>query len=146
LFGAGSSIPSNAPGVADLQNHFEKQFGVSAANYSLAEQTAIIEQQTRDRARLISELRWCFKGLKPTGALLNLPLFEWKSIFTTNYDTLIEDSYKRRSRAYAAYSSNFDFGPRNDPQAVQIFNTAPSKKMSATEINPALYSQKTTMT
>ncbi|MEY9234084.1 hypothetical protein ABIF68_002531 [Bradyrhizobium japonicum] len=121
LFGAGSSIPSNAPSVSDLQQYFEQKFSVPASGYSLAEQTAIIEHQTRDRARLIAELRSRFRGLQPTGALLNLPLYDWKSIFTTNYDTLIEESYKRRSKPYAMYSSNFDFGPKNDPDAVQIF-------------------------
>jgi hypothetical protein len=121
LFGAGSSIPSNAPSVQDLQTHFETIFGVPAKDYSLAEQTAIIEYQTRDRARLIAELRAKFKGLRPTGALLNLPLYDWKSIFTTNYDRLIEDSYQRRSRPAATYSSNFDFGPKADSRAVQIF-------------------------
>lgn len=70
LFGAGSSIPSNAPSVGDLQKHFEKQFGVSASSYSLAEQTAIIEHQTRDRSRLIAELRSRFRGLQPRTALL----------------------------------------------------------------------------
>jgi SIR2-like domain len=62
-----------------------------------------------------------FKGIVPTGALLNLPLYEWKSIFTTNYDALIEESYKRRSSPIYAYSSNFDFGIKEDPRAVQLF-------------------------
>lgn len=121
LFGAGSSVPSNAPSVADLQAHFEKTFGVPASGYSLAEQTAIIEQRTRDRPRLIAELRAKFRGVTPTGALLNLPLYEWKSIFTTNYDRLVEDCYQRRSRPVSVYSSNFDFGPKADPRAIQLF-------------------------
>lgn len=121
LFGSGSSIPSNAPSVQDLQKHFEQRFGVSASQYSLAEQTSIIEVSTRDRRSLIAELRTKFRGLEPTGALLNLPLLPWKSIFTTNYDTLIEDSYKRRSAPYAVYSCNFDFGMDRDPDAIQIF-------------------------
>ncbi|WP_207412321.1 hypothetical protein [Methylobacterium sp. SD274] len=74
LFGAGSSIPSSAPSVARLQHHFENKFGVSGVGYSLAEQTGIIEQTTRDRRSLIEELQSQFKGLKPTGAILNLPL------------------------------------------------------------------------
>jgi len=121
LFGAGSSVPSNAPSVQDLQRHLETVFGVPAQGYNLAEQAAIIEQQTRDRARLIHEVRSKFKGKRPTGALLNLPLYDWKSIFTTNYDNLIETTYQRKSRPAEVYSSNFDFGPKNDPLAVQIF-------------------------
>ncbi|MBB4427101.1 hypothetical protein GGD66_005677 [Bradyrhizobium sp. CIR48] len=121
LFGAGSSIPSNAPSVHDLQRHFERTFSVPANQYSLAEQTGIIEYRTNNRKALIQELRSQFRGVQPTGALLNLPFLKWKSIFTTNYDTLIEDSYKRRSLPYTAYSCNFDFGAERDPDAVQIF-------------------------
>ena len=121
LFGAGSSLPSNAPSVLDLQSHFERVFKIPAAGYTLAEQTAIIEHQTKDRPRLIAELRNRFKGLRPTGALLNLPLYNWKSIFTTDYDCLIEDCYERRGRPAYSYSSNFDFGVKADPDALQIF-------------------------
>src|SRR5215469_9538632 len=110
LFVSGSSIPSNAPSVATLKAHFERCFGVSSRDYSLAEQTSIIEHTTKDRQRLISELRAQFKGVNPTGSLLNLPLYNWKVIFTTNYDELIEACYKRRGRPYSVYSSNFDFG------------------------------------
>lgn len=121
LFGAGSSVPSGAPQVRDLQVHFEHIFDISADEYTIAEQTSIIENTTRDRPRLISALREKFAGLKPTGALLNLPLYDWKSIYTTNYDELIEESYRRKGRPLYAYSSNFDFRPRSEPDAVQLF-------------------------
>ena len=121
LFGSGSSLPSNAPSVRQLQDHFEREFHVSGTDYSLSEQTGIIEFKTRNRRSLISSLRSRFKGLKPSGSLLNLPLYGWKSIFTTNYDTFIEDVYKLRGVPAQAYSSNFDFGPKDDPRALQIF-------------------------
>lgn len=121
FFGAGSSIPSNAPTSLMLQQHFERQFGVGAAGYTLAEQTGLIEYKTKDRPRLIKELRHMFRGAAPTGALLNLPLYQWKSIFTTNYDKLIETAYERKSITAYSYSSNFDFGIKEDPRAVQIF-------------------------
>ncbi|MCJ2112906.1 SIR2 family protein [Methylobacterium sp. E-025] len=121
LFGAGSSIPSGAPSVQVLQAHFEKIFGVSSQGYSLAEQTSIIEQNTRDRRRLIEELQSKFKHLNPTGAILNLPLYDWKSLYSTNYDELIEVSYKRRNRALNTYSTNFDFGLREDSNSTQYF-------------------------
>lgn len=121
LFGAGSSIPSHAPSVAELQQHFEKVFGVAAAGYTLAEQTGIIENKTRDRRRLIAELRTKFKGIKPSGAILNLPLYNWRSIYTTNYDDVVEQTYQRKSRPFAPYSSNFDFGQRAAPGSLQLF-------------------------
>ena len=121
LFGAGSSIPSGAPSVASLQDHFERVFGIPASGYSLAEQTGIIEARTRDRARLITELRGQFTKLRPAGALLNIPLYKWKSIYTTNYDELIEECYRRKEAPCGVYTTNFDFGLREDPDSVQLF-------------------------
>ena len=57
LFGAGSSIPSNAPSVASLQTQLEAEFGTSATEYNLAEQTGIIESKPTGRAPLIASLR-----------------------------------------------------------------------------------------
>ena len=121
LFGAGSSLPSGAPSVSDLQAHFAKSFDVPVGDYSLAEQTGIIEARFRDRVRLILELRKPFVRLRPTGALLNLPLYNWKSIFTTNYDELIEECYRRKNRDIAVYTTNIDFHVRENPESVQLF-------------------------
>ncbi|MCJ2101950.1 SIR2 family protein [Methylobacterium sp. E-046] len=121
LFGAGSSIPSGAPSVQVLQRKFEDKFGISARDYSLAEQTGIVEHKIRDRRALIEELQTCFQGLKPTGAILNLPLYDWKSIYSTNYDELVEDAYKRRKRPLDTYTTNFDFKLRSDPTSTQYF-------------------------
>ena len=121
LFGAGSSIPSGAPSVPDLQTHFQATFGVSGTNYTLAEQTGIIEQKTKDRRRLIEALQSKFRALKPAGAILNLPLYDWKSIFTTNYDEIVEEAYKRRQRRLKVYSTNFDFGLGVDPLETDYF-------------------------
>lgn len=121
LFGAGSSIPSHAPSVADLQRRFEQRFHETATGYSLAEQTGIIEQRTGDRKNLIAELRLAFKGTRPTGSILNVPLYDWKSIYTTNYDQIIEDAYEKKGREISVYSCNFDFGSRENPNAIQLF-------------------------
>lgn len=121
LFGSGSSIPSHAPSVDDLQRHFEGAFGVAANGYTLAEQTGIIENQLKDRAPLIASLRAAFKGVVPTGAILNLPLYEWRSIFTTNYDHLIESTYNRRNRSLRVYHSDFDFTTSGDSEATKLF-------------------------
>lgn len=121
MFGAGSSIPSGAPSVARLQEHFAKIFNVSSDGYTLAEQTGIIENRTRDRARLILELRSQFKAVRPAGALLNLPLCKWKSIYTTNYDELVEACYKRHEQEIDVYTCNFDFHIRRNPDSIQLF-------------------------
>jgi SIR2-like domain len=109
LFGAGSSLPSNAPSVATIIEHLSKKFRQPSAGFNLSELTDLIEQKTKDRRRLIDELRAMFQRNKPTGGLLNLPLYSWKSIYTTNYDTLIEQSYTKKGRRLDVYTSNFDF-------------------------------------
>lgn len=120
LFGAGSSLPSHAASVADLQRHFENVFSVPASGYSLAEQTGIIEKQF-GRRRLIEELRTKIQPASPTGAILNLPLYDWRNLFTTNYDHIIEIAYRRRGRKLITYTSNFDFGKRAEPTDPRLY-------------------------
>jgi hypothetical protein len=53
--------------------------------------------------------------------LLNLPLYNWKSIFTTNFDNLIEQCYSRREMPVTVYTSNFDFTIPDNPTAPKLF-------------------------
>ncbi len=120
LFGAGSSIPSNAPSVKLIKSHFAKRFEVAEDKYSLREQSSIAETRSSRRS-LITALRELFHNLRPTGGLLNLPLYDWKSLFTTNYDSLIEQSYKQAGRDIGVFSSNFDFTIHELPAQVKLF-------------------------
>ena len=115
LFGAGSSVPSKAPSVASIMEHFEKKFGVKAEGYRFVSNRVLIETKTKSRRDMITELRSLFKALRPTGGLLNIPLYNWKSIFTTNYDNLIEECYSRKSIDLSVFSSNFDFTIHGNP-------------------------------
>ncbi|WP_199504710.1 SIR2 family protein [Qipengyuania sp. YIM B01966] len=110
LFGAGSSIPSNAPTPQAIIDHLSRRFSIPSAGFSLAEFTELIEQRSKDRRRMITEVRSLFKNLKPTAGLLNLPIYDWKSIYTTNYDDLIEQTFKRKAKPIGLFTSNFDFG------------------------------------
>ena len=73
FFGSGFSLPSHAPRVADVIEHFSHIFNQPSDGFTLSELTDLIEQKTKDRQRMISELRKMFEHLKPTGGLLNLP-------------------------------------------------------------------------
>jgi SIR2-like domain len=121
FFGAGSSIPSHAPSVARIIEHLATVFKQPADGFTLAELADLIEQRTKDRRRLITEVRTLFYNLKPTGGLLNLPLYDWKSFYTTNYDELIELSYENRKKPIIPYSSNFDFVVSGKNTAVKLF-------------------------
>ncbi len=89
FFGSGSSIPSGAPSVQKMIEVVADTFKINANEFSLSEITSIAEHKL-SRRELISTLRKMFKNRISTGALLNLPLYSWKNIYTTNYDTFIE--------------------------------------------------------
>ncbi|CRM50574.1 MULTISPECIES: SIR2 family protein [unclassified Pseudomonas] len=120
FFGAGSSLPSGAPSVSKLIEIFSSKFSLSSEGYSLSEITSLAEQK-RSRKEMIECLRVPFKNLTATGSLLNLPLYEWKNIYTTNYDNLIEQSYSKKDRPLSVTSSNFDFTLQRVPEATKLF-------------------------
>lgn len=120
LFGAGASIPSGAPSVSDIVSDLSKVLKEPSAGYSFAEYCSLFQIQ-RNRQELVSIVRQRLKNLRPTGGLQNLPNSQWRSIFTTNYDDLIEKCYLKRGKSVKVFSSNFDFDGRTPPDAVPIF-------------------------
>lgn len=120
LLGAGASMPSGAPSVADLILDISKEFKIEPDGLSLAEIAAVAEIK-RNRTELISLVRRRFKGLKAKSALLNLPRHEWKSIYSTNYDELVEDAYRKADKHLQVFASDFDFKVQPDPTATKYF-------------------------
>src|SRR5262249_52396298 len=120
LFGAGSSIPSGAPSTQELIEILATRAEISAKGFKLAEIASLAERKL-GRRRVIEALRSRIKNLKPTGGILNLPLYDWKSIFTTNYDDLIEQCYLRRDLALTRFTSDFDFTIPTHPTAPKLF-------------------------
>lgn len=120
FFGAGSSIPSGAPSVKRIITRMADKFGINSEDYSLSEITSIAENKTT-RSEVISTLRSMFNNLDATGALLNLPLYNWKNIYTTNYDKLIEQAYSRREIPLSVYTSNFDFQVQAYPESTKLY-------------------------
>jgi hypothetical protein len=45
----------------------------------------------------------------------------WKGIYTTNYDELVEDAYRRAKKPLTVFSSDFDFKAQNDPTSMKLF-------------------------
>jgi len=120
FFGSGSSIPSGAPSVDDLMGTISEAFSVPCDGYSLSELAGVVEM-TEGRRPLIEHLRKRLQDVRPTGSLLNFPLYEWKSIYTTNYDRLIEDAYSDAGVDIESVSSNFDFQLSKKPDAIKLF-------------------------
>lgn len=109
FFGAGSSIPSGGISGAELAQKMATHFKIGLdSNLLLTEISTVIEKR-KSRAELISFIRTMIAPLKPTGSMINLPMYDWRSIYTTNYDTLIEQSYALKKKPLSVYRSNFDF-------------------------------------
>lgn len=120
IFGAGASVPSNAPSVASLIDAISTEFRIEPDGLNLAEISALAENM-RNRSDLIKLVRRSFSGLRAKGSLLNLPNHEWKSIYSTNYDELVEDAYRRATKPLQVFSSDFDFKAQSDPTATKLF-------------------------
>jgi len=109
VLGAGASIPSGAPTGNELRDQLGQEFGIdSYQSFGLADLSTIIEAR-RERYQLVRAIRKRIQNLQPTGGLMSLPLFEWASIFSTNYDDLVEKSFKKHGKPLRVYSSNHDF-------------------------------------
>lgn len=96
------------------------EFKIDSSGLNLREISGLAESK-RNRNELINCVRSKFKKLKPFGSILNLPLYSWKSIYTTNYDKLVEDAYERDEKPLKAYSSNFDFSGTSVPGTTKLF-------------------------
>lgn len=119
LLGSGASIASGAPSAMDIRKHLANRFKFQSSDLNLRELAAIIEKR-QSRSELIEVMRELFVGIRPTGGLLTIPRFKWKGIYTTNYDNLIEQAFKRTNEPLSVYSSNFDFGADELPGSLRL--------------------------
>lgn len=120
IFGAGASVPSGAPSVRDLISKISNKFHIDMSDLTLREISSLAERK-KNRRELVELLRESFKGLSAKGSILNLPLYNWKSLFTTNYDTIIEESFAKSKRKIQTIASNFDFNSCMDPSSCKLF-------------------------
>jgi len=86
------SKPPMGGELADLLS--EKFLGgrYNGKNLTYVSALAISETNTFQVQEYIRDI---FKSLEPSKNHLQIPTFNWRGIFTTNYDTLIEDAYRQ---------------------------------------------------
>tara|TARA_R100000353_G_scaffold89567_1_gene66227 strand:- start:1781 stop:4186 length:2406 start_codon:yes stop_codon:yes gene_type:complete len=120
FFGAGSSIPSRAPSVDKIISILSRKYGIDPDGFSLSEIASIAEIKS-SRKDLIRTLRKLFDDLSATGALINLPLYDWKNIYTTNYDDLIEQAFEKKDIPLSVFTSNFDFQVQQHPESIKLY-------------------------
>lgn len=120
LFGSGATIESQAPTVQELINGISSEFSIEDNGYNLREITGIV-QNSFSRRDLIEYLQKIINRAKPIGGIKNLALYDWKSIYTTNYDTVIEQCYENSAEKLTVYSSNADFSVHPNDITTKFF-------------------------
>lgn len=70
---------------------------------------ATIFEHKMSRRELVEAIQERLQPLSPTGGLLLIPEFDWRSIYSTNFDQLVEKSYTQADRPLHVVRSNFDW-------------------------------------
>lgn len=96
-----------------ISQHFHVRKG------NLAE-TAELAEYSSTRSNLNTFIIELFSGAKPSDGFSLIRTFKWKSIYTTNYDLLIEDIYNlhncvQKLKVYYTSHQNMDLGPNDVP-------------------------------
>jgi SIR2-like domain len=121
ILGAGASVPSGAPTGSQLAAGLWKSLANSDPKSNDLLETASFLTRTYGRAPVVNEIRRVLSGLKPTGGLAGLPVFQWRQIFTTNFDELIEKAYQQRGLPISVIRSNYDFTNTETSEGTKIF-------------------------
>ncbi len=97
FLGAGVSTDSGAPTGRQLADEMSAEFLLADPGTYPFEEVADLVISSVGRKVLNDWLANRFNNLKPAGALLTIPKFRWRSIYTVNFDTLLERAYDSTS-------------------------------------------------
>lgn len=121
LLGAGASVPSGAPTGAGLSEILWRKVAKSDALSDDITETASILVRKYSRKPVVEAIKSALGPLKPTGGLVGLPKFGWDSLFTTNYDRLLEHSYKQNGISLVSIRSNYDFTSKDNLTGTRLY-------------------------
>jgi len=108
--GAGASIEAGAPSAQEMTRELSKKYLQGKHQEEpLSKVASYIETKPGLGRRVVVDyLINRLSPLKPSKAHLLLPKFRWPAIYTTNYDTLIEQAYERVNVKYKPILSSSD--------------------------------------
>jgi len=108
--GAGASIEAGAPSAQEMARELSKKYLQGKYQEEpLSKVASYIETKPGLGRRVVVDyLINRLSLLKPSKAHLLLPKFRWPAIYTTNYDTLIEQAYERAGIKYKSIISSCD--------------------------------------
>lgn len=107
LLGAGASIESGGPSGADLAAELSSRFGYESG-LTLSEVSTLVTID-KDRRELVTAIREILGAVHPTGGVRLIPDFDWRGIYSTNFDRIVEDAYHNSGRQLAIVRSNYEF-------------------------------------
>jgi len=108
FLGAGACKNSGGLLGSELEEELRKRLDPSVSQSDLATTSAVLEKR-KGRRVLVQEVRKILAPLKANDDLIAVALYDWKAIFTTNYDTLIEDAFRVQQRPLSVIRNNKDF-------------------------------------
>ncbi len=121
MLGAGASVPSGAPTGERLAELLWDRVAKSPSRSNDLRDTATYLVQQYSRRVVIDAIVSILSPLDPTGGMLALPNFEWRKIFTTNYDLLVEAAYRRARLPLVPIRSNYDFSTHEAAVGVRLY-------------------------
>ncbi len=144
FLGAGCSNAAGAPKTEDLVSNVKKEFPkIDQSKIDFIEVCdQVVESRHYGRPAIEEFMKKELGHLKPSNAHIALPSYDWAAIYTTNFDDLIELSYRTRTdipRRCVVVSSS-DFSPINfaDRSRIYIFKLAGTIEGWRTEDRMAL--------
>lgn len=121
LLGAGASQPSGLPsGVELADTMWQRLAGEPSPNQDLTESLTLLEARI-GRAELADAVRALLKDKRPVGMIKELPSFNWRMIFTTNFDQVVERAYSDANVSLNVVRSNYDFHSAAESNDTSLF-------------------------
>ncbi|SDY92243.1 SIR2-like domain-containing protein [Modestobacter sp. DSM 44400] len=108
LLGAGASVSSGAPTGASLARQLASRLSPPPDGGDLSEICGIYENRL-GRKDLVQDIRQRLSGLQPTQGMLAVPAFNWRAIYSTNFDRLVEQAYRQAGKDLKVVRSNYEF-------------------------------------
>lgn len=121
LLGAGASIPSGAPSGADLARALWADVSKTDSQSDDLIDTASILERRHGRRPIVELVRSKLSKLEPTGGMSALPQFGWNAIFSTNFDKIVEKSYRGAGIPLAVIRSNFDLTNKENREDLSLY-------------------------
>ncbi|WP_114390686.1 SIR2 family protein [Notoacmeibacter marinus] len=109
FLGAGASKSSGAPLGSELQNDMLTQFKIEHTEYLEFSSACTLVEKRFSRHDLVSFIESKLSDLKPSGGILDLPRYNWSTIYSTNFDTLVEQVYKSRGVGLTVINNDHEY-------------------------------------